>query len=472
MRKTKIVCTVGPAVDAPEMMAALVNGGMNVARFNFSHGKHEDHLVRANLVREQAAKAGKNVTMLLDTKGPEIRLGLFKDGRAELVKGQKFTLTTTECECDSTRAFVNYAGLPADVKAGDTIMIDDGLINMTVEKVDGNDVVCVVHNSGVVTNRKKANVPDVALNLPSMTEQDKADILFAAKNDFDYIAVSFVRKKEDLIEIYDFLKANGGEGIQLIAKIENREGVDNIDEIIETGDGIMVARGDLGVEVPFEEIPLHQKSIIEKCNAAGKVVITATQMLESMVVNPRPTRAEVTDIANAVFDGTDATMLSAETAGGAHPIAAVETMAKIALHTETNIDYWGEACFADIDEDDDSILNATAHAAYIAAANVKAGAIVAVTRNGCIARNIAKFRPACPVIAITNNPRTYRQLNLSWGVVPVLVEGKTAEELADASAKIALGTTLVKSGDKAVIVAMSGDCGTDALSGGIGVAKL
>ena len=453
MRKTKIVCTVGPAVDTPEMMSALIQAGLNVARFNFSHGKHEEHLTRLNLIRSEAKKLGKEVTMLLDTKGPEIRLGVFKDGKIQLNKGDTFTLTTVECEGDATRASVTYKGLPQDVKVGDVIMIDDGLIDMTVEKVTDTDVVCKVINGGPVTNRKKANVPDVSLNLPSMTPQDQADILFAVEHDFDYIAVSFVRKKEDLIEIYDFLKKHGGEGIQLISKIENREGIENIDEIIECGDGVMVARGDLGVEVPFEEIPIHQKNIIEKCNVLNKVVITATQMLESMIKNPRPTRAEVTDVANSIFDGTDATMLSAESAFGDFPIKSVETMSKIACYTEDNIDYWSEGWFLDVEPSED-VTNSISHAAYIAAMNLEAAAIVVATASGKTARNVSMYRPGCPIIAVTADKRVYRQLVLSWGVFPVLAEGESMENIHANAAKYATQTGLVKAGD--VIVTTSG----------------
>ena len=423
-RKTKIICTLGPAVDAQEMMEGLIKAGMNVARFNFSHGDYEEQSSRIETFKKARASVGLPVAMLLDTKGPEIRIGKFATGEANLKAGDTFTLLNEDVDGDDTKVSVTYKNLYNEVSVGTRILINDGLIEVIVEKIDGKDVVCRVQNGGRLTNKKSINIPNSKIQLPSMTEKDKSDIIFGIKNGFDYIAASFIRRAEDVINIKKVLKENGGEYIKVISKIENREGIDNFDEILEVSDGIMVARGDLGVEIPMEEVPIRQKEFIKKCGKAGKPVVTATQMLESMVNNPRPTRAEVSDVANAIYDQTSAIMLSAESAAGKYPIDCVKTMDKIARSIEGSINYWkrfrnGE--FPILEKDYEFNLN---YSTCMTAMNLETKAIFAYTDTGRTAMNLAGFLPKCPIYAITANEEVAKQLALVCNVNPILVERK------------------------------------------------
>ncbi|MDR1805867.1 MAG: pyruvate kinase [Clostridium sp.] len=453
MIKTKVICTLGPAADDKETMRALVLGGMDVARMNFSHGTHEEQLVRLKLLREVCAELEAHIPVLLDTKGPEIRLGVFPKGEVELKAGQSYTLTTEDVECDSHRAHVSFEGLPRDVKSGDSILLDDGLVELEVQRVSGRKIYCTAKNDGAIGTRKSVNVPGVSLSLPALTEQDKQDIRFAVENDYDFIAVSFVRKKEDIAEIRRELEEMGGQDIRLIAKIENREGVENLDEIIRASDGIMVARGDLGVEIPVEQIPVAQKDMILRCYRASKPVITATQMLDSMIRNPRPTRAEVTDVANAILDGTSAIMLSGETAMGKYPVESLQTMKRIAETTENSVDYWDKFLRNEV-RTESGITHAISHATCTTAMDLNAAAIVAVTTSGSTARRISGFRPKCPIIAATTREKARRQLRLSWGVYPVLADvvGST-DELFSTAVDCAVNTGLVQNGDVIVVTA-------------------
>ncbi|MDR1410152.1 MAG: pyruvate kinase [Oscillospiraceae bacterium] len=453
MIKTKIICTLGPAVDNREAMRALLEGGMDVARMNFSHGTHEEQLARLNMLRAVCAEIGTHIPVLMDTKGPEIRLGVFPGGEVDLQEGQSYILTTEEIDCDDKQAHVSYEGLPNDVKPGSTILLDDGLVELEVVRVSGRKIHCVTKNEGVVDTRKGVNVPGVSLSIPAMTEQDKEDIRFAVENDYDFIAVSFVRKKEDITEIRRELEDMGGQDIRLIAKIENREGVANLDEIIRVSDGIMVARGDLGVEMPVELIPVAQKDMILRCYRASKPVITATQMLDSMIRNPRPTRAEVTDVANAIFDGTSAIMLSGETAAGKYPIEALQTMKRIAESSENSVDYWDNFLRNEV-RAESGITHAISHATCTTAMDLNAAAIVAVTTSGSTARRISGFRPKCPIIAATTSEKAQRQLRLSWGVYPVLANVvNSTDELFSTAVDCAVGTGLVQNGDVIVVTA-------------------
>ena len=402
-RKTKIICTLGPAVDAQEMMEGLIKAGMNVARFNFSHGDYEEQGNRIETFKKAREAVGLPVAMLLDTKGPEIRIGKFATGEAILNEGDTFTLLNEDVDGDNTKVSVTYKNLYNEVTPGTRILINDGLIEVIVEKIDGKDVVCKVQNGGRLTNKKSINIPNSKIQLPSMTDKDKSDILFGIKNGFDYIAASFIRRAEDVVNIKKVLKENGGEYIKVISKIENREGIDNFDEILEVSDGIMVARGDLGVEIPMEEVPIRQKEFIRKCGKAGKPVVTATQMLESMVNNPRPTRAEVSDVANAIYDQTSAIMLSAESAAGKYPIECVKTMDKIARSIESSIKYWKRFKnndFPIIEKDYEFNLN---YSTCMTAMNLDTKAIFAYTDTGRTAMNLAGFMPKCPIYAITPN---------------------------------------------------------------------
>lgn len=451
MRRTKIICTLGPATDEKEVLRSLMQKGMNVARLNFSHGGHADHLVRMNAVKEMRQELGLPVALLLDTRGPEIRIKTFKGDMAEIKAGELFTLTTDDVEGDSERVSITYASLPSEIKPGSRVLLDDGLIEIEVERIKGNDIICRVINGGVLRNRKSINLPDTHIEMPYMNEQDRADIIFGIEQDVDYIAASFVRNSYDVLEIRKILEDHGGEDIKIIAKIENREGVNNIDEILAVADGIMVARGDMGVEIAMEELPRIQKMLIKKCYAAGKIAITATQMLESMINNPRPTRAEVTDIANAIYDGTSAIMLSGETAAGKHPVEAVATMAKIAKTTETAINY--RKRFQENDPGSEtSITNAISHAACTTALDLHAAAIITVTQSGYTARMISKFRPDCPVIAPTTSEKNYRQMALCWGVLPVMSKKcDSTDELLEYAVDLAKGTGCVSDGDVVVI---------------------
>lgn len=458
MRKTKIVCTLGPAVDDMAVLKELIQAGMNVARMNFSHGTHPEHLTRLQNLRRACDETGMYVSSLLDTKGPEIRLGLFEDGETFIEQDSEFILTTEEVTGTSKRAAISYKGLPADVQKGSKILLDDGLIALEVTSVAGTEIHCRAMNSGKISNNKSINVPDVSLNLPSLTDRDKADILFAIENEMEFIAVSFVRKKEDITVIERFLNENGGAGIKLIAKIESREGLNNIDEIIRVSDGIMVARGDLGVEIPLEELPIAQKDMISKCYRSGKPVITATQMLDSMIRNPRPTRAEVTDVANAIFDGTSALMLSGETAVGKYPVQCLETMVNIARVTEDSIDYWERFRMDSTRRSDafnSGVTAAISHATCSTAMDIGAAAIVAATASGFTARRISSFRPECPIVAVAATKQAFGQLCLSWGVYPVFTNGyfKSSDELFDVSVSSAKSSGLAKDGDLLVVTA-------------------
>jgi len=423
MPKTKIVCTLGPSTDKDGILEQCIAQGMNVARFNFSHGDHEIHQKRVDEFREIQKKCNKPLAMLLDTKGPEIRLGNFAAGKVSLKAGQAFELTTEDVMGDETISHVSYQDLPKEVEVGTRILINDGLVEMRVEEVRETSVVCRVENDSILSNYKGVNIPELHLNIPYLSEQDKSDLIFGINQDFDFIAASFVRTAQDIRDLRSFLHENGGDGILVIAKIENREGVENIDEIIEVSDGIMIARGDMGVELPEEEVPVLQKMIISKVYEAGKQVITATQMLESMITNPRPTRAEVTDVANAIYDGTSAIMLSGETAAGKFPVEAVSTMVRIAENIEKHIHY-KKRFFNRGRLENPDITDAVCHATCTTAYDLGASAIIAVTKTGRAAKMISRFRPACPILGGTTSRRVWRQLAMSCGVKPLLLDEK------------------------------------------------
>lgn len=453
MRRTKIICTLGPATDSVETIKQLINAGLNAARFNFSHGTHESHKELIEKVKTAREELNVSVPLILDTKGPEIRLKTFKDDKVELVKGNTFTLTTEDIEGDDTKVAVTYNDLPKDLQVGSRVLLDDGLIELVVNKITDTDVICTIVNGGPLKSRKGVNVPDVPINLPSLTEKDIEDIIFGIKEGFDYIAASFIRSENDILKIRKVLDDNGGKHIHIIAKIESREGVNNIDEILRVTDAIMVARGDLGVEINPEEVPIVQKALIRKSNEAGKPVITATQMLESMITNPRPTRAEANDVANAIFDGTDIIMLSGETAGGAYPIESVTMMSKIAEKTEQSIDYYKELNKSHKDTKT-SVTDAISYATCAIASNVEAASILTVTNSGSTARMVSKFKPFAPIVAITHNDVVYRQLSLTWGCMPILVNDITNQsEVFALAVKAAQELNLLKEGNTAVIVA-------------------
>ena len=427
-RKTKIVCTLGPAVEDENILRQMILEGMNIARFNMSHGNYEEHGRRLAMVKRIRKDLNLPVALLLDTKGPEIRLGDFEQKQVVLKQGQLFTLTTSEILGNKESAYITYSGLPYEVMPGNRILIDDGLVEMEVESVAGEEIRCLVKNTGVISARKGVNVPGVALSLPFINEKDYNDLKFAVEEEFDFVAASFTRTAEDIRELKKILQELGGEKIKVIAKIENSQGVENLEEILQLADGVMVARGDMGVEIPLEEVPVIQKEIIKKVYGVGKQVITATQMLESMIQYPRPTRAEANDVANAVYDGTSAVMLSGETAAGNYPLECVRTMVRIAGRTEQDIDYkkrFLQKCLPT----EGNITNAISKATINAAMELDAKAIVTVTESGRTAYMISRYRPFCPVIACTSNEQTYRQLSLSWGVIPLLIKEK--EELND-----------------------------------------
>ncbi len=454
MKKTKIVCTIGPASEKEEVLRELFLKGLNVARLNFSHGTHEEHKMRINTIKKLREELELPIGIMLDTKGPEIRLGNFNQEAIELKDGDSFTLTTRDILGDESIVSVSYEGLAKDVNKGDRILVDDGLVELeVVEILNGTDIKCTVLNGGTLRDHKGVNIPNVSINLPAVTEKDIEDIKFGIENDIDFVAASFIRKAEDVLEIRRILEENDGEHIDIISKIENQEGVDNIDEIIEASDGIMVARGDLGVEIETEEIPLIQKKIIKKCNIAGKPVITATQMLDSMMRNPRPTRAEVTDVANAILDGTDSIMLSGETAAGKYPIESVKTMHDIATRTETSSEYLEILKFKSIDKDI-STTNAISKATCTTAEDLKASAIITATSSGYTSKAISKFRPKAPIIAATTTERVMRKLSLVWGVYPVLsLKSDDTDEVIDRSIHSAMKKGYIKEGDLIVITA-------------------
>lgn len=454
MRKTKIICTIGPASDNREVLSKIIEAGMNVSRHNFSHGDHEEHGKRINLVKELSGEYNKPIAIMLDTKGPEIRTGNFAEGKVELKEGSNFTVFCGEAVVgDATQCSISYDQLTQDVKPGNMILIDDGLVGLEVKSVEGNKIHCIVKNSGMVGNHKGVNVPGVATNLPAITDKDISDLIFGIKAGVDIIAASFIRKASDVLQIRKVLKENGGDDILIFSKIENQEGVNNIDEILKFSDGIMVARGDLGVEIPIENLPVVQKMIIEKCNNVGKPVITATQMLDSMMRNPRPTRAEASDIANAIFDGTDAIMLSGETANGKYPVESVTTMAKIAEEAEKSLNY--EASLKKKRKNHiPSVSNAISLATCNTAMDLNASVIITATQSGYSARTVSKYRPECPIIAVTPYDSVARKLALNWGVFPIVAPKiETTDELIHNSVDMALATGFVKKGDLVVIAA-------------------
>ena len=452
MRKTKIICTIGPASQSEEKLRELMLAGMNVARVNFSHGDHEEQHGKYDRMRKVSKELNLPIAALLDTKGPEIRLRDFEGGKVMLEAGQKFTLTTKEIMGTNEIASITYKELIHDISAGTTILIDDGLIEMTVEEITDTDIICNVVNGGPVSNHKGVNVPGAELSMPYISESDKNDILFGVELGFDIIAASFVRNKEDVLEVRKILDERNSK-MMIISKIENTQGIKNLDEIIEVSDGIMVARGDMGVEVPLEEVPVLQKQIIKKAVAKGKQVITATQMLESMMHNPRPTRAETTDIANAIYDGTTAIMLSGESAQGQYPVEAVQTMARIAERTEEDIDFAGRLKKREV-PGDGNITTAISHATCTLAADLDVKAIICVTMSGFTASMISRFKPSCPIIGCTVKRLVWRQLNLQWGVMPLLIqEENTAEDLFHAAIDAAVDAGYIVKGDKVIITA-------------------
>lgn len=453
MRKTKIVCTLGPSTDNHEVLRAMVMAGMDVARFNFSHGTHEELGKRVELLRSVCEETGRTVALLADTKGPEVRLGHFKDGMAELVAGQLFTLTTDKIMGDSSTSSVSFENLPQDVTTGNTILLDDGLIELTVEGVSNTSVTTRVVNGGSISDRKGLNVPNVALNIPFISAKDRSDLRYVTELGFDFIAASFVRTEEDVKQMRDELYRMGNKSVKIIAKIENAEGVRNVDAILSIADGLMVARGDLGVELAFEELPIIQKELIKKAYRQGKNVITATQMLESMIKNPRPTRAETSDVANAIYDGTSAIMLSGETAKGNYPVEALTVMAKIAQRAEKDIDYKKRFQISTY-KPVPSITNAISHATVTTAHDLEAAAVLTVTKSGTTARNVAKFRPMCPIIACTPDPVAQRQLKLTWGVIPLLTkEAVDTAALFESAIAAAKKEGYVSEGDLLVLTA-------------------
>ncbi|MCL2562578.1 MAG: pyruvate kinase [Oscillospiraceae bacterium] len=451
-RKTKIVCTLGPAVSNKEMITALIQTGMNCARLNFSHGDHEEHLGRATLVKEARAELGTHVALMLDTKGPEIRTKELGDGKVELEQGKPFTLYCTDKIGSAEGVSITYENLCNEITPGKSILIDDGLIELIVQEIKGTDILCTIQNGGTLGNKKSVNLPEVNVQLPAITERDERDIIFACKHDFDFIAASFVRKASDVETIRRVLRENGGTDIRIISKIENQEGVTNAAEIIEASDGIMVARGDLGVEIPAEEVPHVQKMLISECVRRGKPVITATQMLDSMIRNPRPTRAEVSDVANAVFDGTSCVMLSGETANGKYPLEALGTMVRIVERADRAKAY--EPGYTTAKDGEVTIDDAITHATCATATSLNAKAIVSVTTGGHTARMISRFRPGCPIIAVTPVEKVQRQLAISWGVVPCYGKNvASTDELFDIAVESAKSIGMVETGDLVVITA-------------------
>jgi len=452
IRKTKIVCTMGPNLFEKHLIAPLMKAGMNVARFNFSHGTYETHQHYYDEVCRIRDELGLPVATMLDTKGPEIRVRSFQNGRVTLQNGQLFTLTTDEVEGDEERVSITYKELPQDIAVGSSILIDDGLIGMQVERIDGADIVCRVLNGGVVSNNKGVNIPNAHLSMPFISEKDHQDILFAIKNGYDFIAASFTRCADDIMQIRHILQENNCHTINIIAKIENMEGVENIDEILRVVDGVMVARGDLGVEVPLEDVPSLQKKLIQRGIAAGKPVITATQMLDSMIKNPRPTRAEATDVANAIYDGTSAIMLSGESAVGAYPVEAVETMVRIALRAEADMDYIRR--FSRDTSASTDVTNAISHATVTSAHDLNASAIITVTKSGSTARILSRYRPACVIVGCTTEKHVWRQLALSWGTVPLMIaEESNTDDLFEHAVDAAVQNGLVHDGELVVLTA-------------------
>ena len=453
LRKTKVICTLGPAVDSEEMIRTLIRTGMDAARFNFSHGDHEEHLQRLNKLKNVRDSMSHPVATILDTKGPEIRIKSFQTKSISLEAGDSFTLTTREVEGTNEIVSVTYPELHQEVAPGQSILIDDGLVALKVETIEGQDIRCSVENGGTLSNNKSINIPGVKIHLPALTEKDIRDIQFGVEQDFDFIAASFVRRAADVQAVRDVLNRFGGQDVKIIAKIENQEGVDNIDEILTVADGVMVARGDLGVEIPAAKVPMLQKQIIRKGLRLGKTVITATQMLDSMIRNPRPTRAEVSDVANAVFDGTSCVMLSGETANGSYPVEALQAMINIVEEAEQSIHYWRRfekhmgVVASNIDD-------AITHTSCLTAKDLDAKAILVATSSGHTAQMISRFRPACPVAALTMHEKVRRQLAISWGIIPFLTgEVTSTDRIFSMSVEVALKERLVQNGDTVVITA-------------------
>ena len=452
MRKTKIICTLGPSTDNEEVLRRLIQNGMDVARINMSHGTYEEHKQKMDTVKKLRRELNRPVAILLDTKGPEIRTGNFPQ-KVILQAGQSYTLTTEEREGDENGCSITFKGLPDDVETGTRILIDDGLIEMKVVSKTSTEINCKVINGGPVSSHKGINVPGVFLSLPFLNDRDKNDLKFGVEQDIDFVAASFTRNANDINEMKALLKELGGEEVRIIAKIENKDGVDNIDEILRVADGVMVARGDLGVEIPIAEVPIIQKSIIKKTRNSDKPVITATQMLDSMMKNPRPTRAETTDVANAIYDGTSVIMLSGETAAGAYPVEAVKTMAEIAEITENNINYIDRFNKLDMNERPD-VTSAISHAACTTAHDLGASAIITVSKSGMTSRMLSKYRPNCPIISGTPSEKVWRQTNMSWGVVPIIIEEKySTDELIDHVISSAQEQGLLNNGDLVVLTA-------------------
>ena len=453
MRKTKIVCTLGPSTDREGVLREMIRAGMNVARFNFSHGTHAEHKVRLDALKALREELDAPVAAMLDTKGPEVRLKDFAGGRVHLTAGQEFTLTTVQVEGDAHRCSITYGELPGDVKAGDTILLDDGLVRLTVLETSETEIRCRVENDGDMKNHKGVNVPGVRLNMPYMSQQDRDDLLFGAEQGFDYVAASFVRSAADVRELRHVLD-QAGSRMRIIAKIENQEGVSNLPEILDAADGIMVARGDMGVEIDFAEIPLIQKNMIARCVACGKPVITATQMLDSMMENPRPTRAEITDVANAIYDGTSAIMLSGETAAGRYPVESVKTMDAIARRTESDINHVKRMAQMAGGRNRLSVAAATAHAACTTAQEIGADAILTVSQRGTTARLVSRFHPGTPIIACLLDQQVRRQMALYWGVEPIMMPyASSTDELVDFAVQAAAQAGVVHEGDLVVVTA-------------------
>lgn len=448
MKMTKIICTLGPSVDNEKVLNDMINAGMDVARFNFSHGDHASQQERVDRIKKVKKENGKDIALLLDTKGPEIRIGKFENGAVELNEGEFFVLYNKDMLGNQDGVSISHKELYKDMRPGKVILINDGLVELAVVNVDGQDIVCKIINGGTISNNKGVNIPDTDTHLPSLTEQDIKDIEFAIKNDFDFIAASFVRKADDVLAVREILAKHNADNIKIISKIENREGVNNFDEILSVSDGIMVARGDLGVEIPFEEIPALQKMMCEKCNEQHKIVIVATQMLESMINNPRPTRAEVSDVANAIYDGASAIMLSGESAAGKYPIESVRTMSKVAIKTERSI--VGDTRFAT--KDVCSTGAAIALSSVVSAEAVDASVIVCLTESGKTARTISFNKPSCPVLAITHDDKVVRQLMLTWGIYPIKLENNyDIEHMFNVGIDNAIEKGFAVEGDKIII---------------------
>ena len=454
LRKTKIVCTIGPASESEEMLTKLMKAGMGVARINFSHGGYEENATKIATIKKVREALNKPVPMCLDTKGPEIRTGKLESGdvKVKIEEGQKFTFLYEDVIGNNTKASISYKGLSEDVKPGSTILVDDGAIEFRVEEIVGKDVICTAVNSGMLGSRKTVNVPGLKLNLPALSEKDINDLTNGVKAGFDYIFASFVRRADDLHQMRKLLDDNGGQNVKIISKIESQEGIDNFEEILELSDGIMVARGDMAVEVPFEQVPVIQKRFIKRCNEVGKPVITATQMLESMTSNPRPTRAEVSDVANAVYDRTSAIMLSGESAMGKHPALCVETMDKISKTVESDLHYWKRFSNRELDMSRDDMRRQVAYITATTAKNFKADAIVTYTHTGNTARLLSGMGAECPILAITDNEKTFYHLGLAWNVTPILVTGKSSvDETIQAGIEEFKNREILESGDIVVI---------------------